>query len=293
MTTPAAAPSVPATGTPASVPAAAAAPGAIAPKATPAVAAPGTPPVTPPADPDLSRQFAQLAKKELLITQREKKAAELEKKYAPLAAVDPKSDLGAFMKAHNISVDDVIQYKLTEGKPPTDAQKVLTVEEKLAKMEADWKADKENSERSRIEERVQSFKNQIKAHTDTDLGKYELITAHGAHEEVFNVCSRYYNENKDKPGFKPLEISRAADLVEEELFQTAKTKYSGIKKYKSLFTDPAAPAPDTATRATDTPPPQSDPTLSNRGTTPSAASTKLLPREQAIKAIAAQYDGKL
>lgn len=240
-------------------------------------------------DTDLSKQFAALARKEKAILDRERKAAELEKRFGKYGQVKPKDNPLAWLETGEITIEELIQAKLKEGKPPTAEERTLTVEEKLAKLEKQL-ADKDAaSKQEHIDREVQKFRDSITALVDSDKVKFELILAHGAQNEVYNVCELYYNENHHKPDFKPLDISKAAELVEDQLFSEAKEKYSKVAKYKSLFV-PTEQAPDT-NKATDTPKPTTtEPTLTNRGTTPSAPSTKTLSREKAIAMIASRYD---
>lgn len=254
-----------------------------------------TPQVTPEAKPqevDLSSRFAALTRKEKALLDRERKAAEIEKKFGKFAQSKPKENPLAWLETGEITIDELIQAKLKEGKPPTADEKVVTVEEKLRRLEEQIAAKEEQSKQEHINRVVQQFKDQIKAHVDSDKGKYELINAHDAYDQVYAVCEQYYEENREKPDFKALEVSKAADLVEDYLFEQAKAKYAKVSKYKKLFLPDADSPEDIKTQATDTPKPQSEPTLTNRGTTPSAKATKLLPREIAIRQIAAQFDRK-
>ena len=243
-----------------------------------------------PSDPDLSGQFAALSRKEKALAAERKTVEGLRKKYEPLSRLDPKSNLGEFMKQHGITTQDVIEYQLKQGKAPTADDKVQTLEQKIADFEKRQADAEAKSKQERIDIQVQNFKDQIRAQSETDKDKYELINAHGAHDLVFQVCAQYYEENKEKQGFKPLEISRALELVEDNLFNEAKTKYASVNKYKSIFapTTAATPAIDSKAQA----PKPSEPTLTNRGTTPSGASTLPRDRDAAIKAIAAQFDSQ-
>jgi hypothetical protein len=269
----------------------------LAAKAAESVAAP----VTQEEKPDLSNQFAVLSRREQKLLEEKQKIDELRKKYEKFEKVNPKENPLALLEAAGISLDELIQAQLKAGQPPTEAERYQTLEEKLKAFEERERQKEEQSKQEHINKAVQAFKDQIKAHVDTDPGKYELIHAHDAYDQIYEVCEQYFFENKDKPGFKPLEISKAADLVEDFYFEQAREKYSKVSKYKKLFVPEDAPAQtpnspfatDTKTQATDTPKPQTEPTLTNRGSTPSAQNSKLLPREIAIKQIAAQFDRKL
>lgn len=255
----------------------------------PAVAAP---PAPKPED-DLSARFATLTKREKATAERERKAAELEKKYGDIDKLAADKQSLALMKKFGITPDDLIQAMLKEGKPEEPKDKVQTLEEKLQKIEDERKAEADRSRQASIDKAVGDFKSRIKATIDSDAGKYELIAAHDALDTVFERCADYWSSQADVPPEerKHLDIAVACDQVEQELYDYAKSKFAGVKKYRSIYEPeaPAAPAPDIEKKASDTAPPQKEPTLTNRGTTPSAPTSTVLDREVAIKQIAAKY----
>lgn len=247
-------------------------------------------------DPDLSSKFAALARQEKANSTERRRLEGLAKKYGPIEERlgRAKEDPLGYLEAGGVTIEQLIQAQLKAGKAPTAEDEVLTIKQKLEKIEAEREAEREASKQQSINKSVQDFKDKIKAHTDSDLDKYELINVHGAHDRVFDVCAQYWEDQKDlEPAErKQLDIAKAADLVEDEIYQSS-LKFKDVKKYRKLYTPETTSEPkDINTKATDTLAPQTEPTLTNRGTTPSAPNSKLLSRELAIKQIAAQYDGK-
>lgn len=270
----------------------------------PAVAAPatGTLPVATPEgtttpkidDTDLSSKFAALSRKEKALMAQQKKVKELTDKYGALDAINAKENPMAVLEKFGLSLDDLVQYSLKNGQPKTADDKILTVEEKLAKMEKEREAERQAGIQERNNKAVNDFKGKIRAHLDTDPAKFELIHAHKAYDKIFEVIAQYWDNQEDvEPNDRQhLPIEKAADLVENDLYEEAK-KFLGVSKYKSLFL-PQPPVEDTKKKATDTPTPQTEPTLTNKGPTPQVPRPgQVLPREDAIKMIAAKYASKL
>jgi hypothetical protein len=226
---------------------------------------------------DLSAQFAALSKKEKKLFEDQARIKELEKKYGPIekALSAAKEKPTALLEAAGITLDDLIQYQLKNGQPPTAEDKVATIEAKLKAYEEQIKSKEEAAEQARIDRAIADFKGQIKAHVATDAAKFELVAANNAFDTVYEVCEQYYNETG-----KQLDISKAAELVEAELFENAK-KVLNLSKMKALYATAEAPKVLDTQKATGQ---SSQTTLTNK----SAASTQVAPpkplsREESLK----------
>lgn len=278
-------------------------PQAAADQAAPEVAA--TPAAAPKAEPapaddknDLSKQLGVLARKEKQIQEREKgiKAKETEfKKYEEAKARGPL----AILQAAGFSMDDAVKVALeTQNKDPN----ILTLEEQLRQIQEERNRDKQSAEQQAIDRAVAGFKTQIKGVVEADPDKFELIHAEGevARDLIFDVCEAYYAEHKQL--LDPVKAAEQVEATLEEQYK-ARTKYKKLQKLfapapteapKAETTEAAAAPAQKVATVTATPAPDSsvpNKTLTNKAT-PTAgpsAGAKVLPREQAIKQIAAQF----
>jgi hypothetical protein len=255
--------------------------------AIPAQAAPEAPAAEKPPEQDLSKQFAMLSKREAAQRAAQKALDERAKKYEKYESTLSKSkeDPMAVLEAAGLSVDDLIHHVIKKGQPPSPEDRVLTVEDKLKKLEAERESEREAARQESINREVDAFKSTIKASVDNDKAKYELIAANDAYEVVFETCRQLIQEAPDKyPTRKDVEaiLPKVMDLVENELFEKAKS-FVNVGKFKSLFqTTPTEAVPADSPQARDMTEP---PTLTNKqAPTPQAAAPgKLLSREESLK----------
>lgn len=215
---------------PALQPPSASAPAPSAPQAAPVTGAPdastqiGATEKAPPAnDPRVSTIMAKLARKERELQQRElqiKTDSEKVKEYYD--AKNSKNPIKA-LQALGMSYQDATEYMLNEGQPTTE-QKLKMIEERLSAKEAEELKKAEESKKSEIEKNIGHFKRQIRDEALAQAEKYELIVAHEAYEEVFNVIEEYYNEHEVLPN-----LQDAFEHVESYLEEQAR-KLLSLKK---------------------------------------------------------------
>jgi hypothetical protein len=266
------------------------------PQAVPAPEAPQAE-AAPKGDPDLSPRFAALARQEKRLLEERKaiaaQAKEIEeyRRWKSSAKEKPFE----YLEAGGLSFDELVKQKLKEGKEPTVEDKLMTVEEKLKKLQEDRAREEDERKQANVSRAEAAFKDKIKSVVENDKAKYELIGAYDAHDEVFNVCKEYWEQNEHLPQEKRLlPVEKAAELVEAELEERMK-KFQGVSKFKKLFTpaEAAAAKEEIASKAKDISEPE--PTLTNKSApAPSAEAKKpLLSREESIKQLAKQLEEKM
>lgn len=189
------------------------------------------------AEEDASRKFAELSKRERMLLEKErtlkesmKRTAEIEKKLA-----DAKKDPLEYLKAGNLSLEDLIDHALNKDKPPTEVARIKTLEEKIANYEKQI-AEAEANRKAQLEqqsqaEAIKGFKTTIEGTVKADTAKYELITAYGDDgiEAVFKTCLDHFTKTGE-----PLPVGEAAEIVETQIFESLK-RLQKASKLKSLL----------------------------------------------------------
>jgi len=245
-------------------------------------------------DARLSSQFAALSKQEKALFLEKKRLSEERKEiegYRKAKGVAKENPL-QYLAEGGLTLDDLIQFKLKQGEPPSADEKLKTIEEKLAAIEAQKAKDEELAKQTNIDRAVSAFKAEIMSVIEKDPAKYEFIAARNAHEEVYNVIAQYWDENEHLPPDKRrLPIEKAAELVENELFEQHKP-LKGLSKFKALFAPEPEAKPDTSTKAPEMSAPPRTTTLTNSNTasTPGVEQKRLLSREESIKVLAKQLE---
>jgi hypothetical protein len=263
---------------------------------------------------DMRKRIVNLSKRDKELLAREKKAKEIEEKYGKYADVDKlfstaKTDSAAFDEIINrsgLTVDEIVQHFLKKDKPTGPEDKVLSIEEKLNRLEEERRLEKEDAEKAktakeetekqaRLNEEVSLFKKTISARIDTDPDKYELIKTMGAEAEVFESVVLAIKEavSKDPEAYPTREsveeslLPKIMDLVEEELSKDITSKFEKLrmaKKTQGLFG--ARVAEKSAPKDI----PVRTPTLTNKMTAASSAPGKrLLSKEESLREIAKKY----
>lgn len=207
----------------------------------------------------LAPRFSALAKREKEITLRERKVKEelaakekeLADKLARVEAYEKQRATWeenpiAFLDAHGITYQKLTERVLKDGEPPTADDRVAKLEAEIAadrkareEEKAAAKKAEEEARRQAIEEETNAFKAKIQDFVKENAEKYELVAAEGAHDVVFDLIESHYAATAKKGKPELLDVARAAELVEEHLFEEAAKRYKGSKKLGSLF----APAP--------------------------------------------------
>lgn len=216
---------------------------ASAPQATPSTQEAKAPEETSPPpheDPKLAARFAALARKEKAIRERESKLASDAKAYKEWQETQAlaKSNPIEFLQRSGLSYDEITNYLMNEGLPPSIDKKVESIEEKIRKYEEAQVAARQEAQRQQIDAQLNAFKKTIHEHIDTHADRYELIKAEGVQDEVYQLIEQHFAHTKEV-----MPIEKAAQAVEDFLFEEAK-KLAKVNKLKSLI------APETSVKDT-------------------------------------------
>jgi hypothetical protein len=187
-------------------------------------------------DPEFSKKFAALSReqKKLFVKEQELKTRESKLTDWEKRQELKKTNRLEYLKSEGIELDDLVKELLSsEDNKPTTDDRVAALEKEIKEYKAQEARQKEEAEQKKIQAQNQmaidawmtKAKNEIGANAD----KYETIIAQNAYQTVFDVVQEYYEKHNTI-----LPIDKAADLVEEHLFDDVK-KLAGHKKLKSLF----------------------------------------------------------
>jgi hypothetical protein len=284
---------------------------------TPAQAAPdtGNPGTTPETEnpgkaPDHSKAFAELARKQKAMLERDKKIKEMEAKYGKYdqALSTAKDNPMAILEAAGISLDDLINHQLKTNKVPTPEDKISTVEEKLAALQKEredekraLKAEAEAAESQKKQEHfnseVTAFKNTIKTSIESDIDKYESIHLNDAQELVFETAIEAIKQNpkayETRQDVETKLLPKILELIEAELFEQDKKKFESSKRLKTPKEPTSTSEALLKEIVTAKEPQKPSVTLTSKvtPTTSQVKSERLLPRDEALRQIAAKYKG--
>jgi hypothetical protein len=196
-----------------------------------------------PADAKLSARFAALSRRERKVREQEAAIKEQKQKLdvyeqgQRLARENPLALLEA------LGIQDpyqhVTDWVLKQGKP-TVQSKLQEVEAKLQALEETRAREAQAAQDAQVQRTLDGFRRDLRAHIDGNASAYELITAEGAHDEVYALI-----EAECARSGKVMPFDVAARLVEDQLFEEAK-RLTKATKLAKLF----APAPQ-AGAATD------------------------------------------
>lgn len=256
-------------------------------------------PETPAEDPNLSRQFAQLARQEKALRARAQqqdqairaKEAALAEREAAIAAKAQQVDLSKYVPIERIkeqtlavlaeagvSYDQVAERMINQV--PTDPRIEATINrlaEQNAKLEAKL-ADFEKSQVTNSQAQYDAAVKQITADTKALVSKdpsYEMIKASGAIKDVVELIEETYK----KDGIL-LTVEEAAQEVEDYLVEEA-SKFAKLSKVQKRLQPVAPPVTTTAAQ---TPPAQPQQPQMRTLTNATSSTRKLTARERAILA---------
>jgi hypothetical protein len=234
-------------------------------------------------DDSFSRKFAALAKKERELRLKEQEIKEKESKYQSLEDFKKlaKRDINKYLEDSGLTYDEISEFYLNGGvaKDP----KIYEIEEKLSQVERELKEKEERRQKAEQEAAVAEFKAKQKLFITTNAEKYELITATGSFDLVYDVCKEYYEKHGTA-----IENEKAAEMVETYLEKEVE-KVLKANKIKSKYLQQA----QTKTEKPEKNEKQEIKTLTNSlvsGSSPST--TKPLSRDESIERAAAMLRWK-
>lgn len=195
-------------------------------------------------DQNLSARFAALSRREKMIVEKEKTLKEQMAKIKEFedqkkgALNDPLD----FLNKNGLSLDQVLEAALGAKREPSVDEKIAKLQQMIeerdkAAEEAKKKEQEEAEKRKRESEEklIADFKAKISKHVEDNAEKYELIKENNASELVYEVIEQYYAASVSAGKPEILEIEKAADLVEDHLYEQAQGLFKKSKKLSSLI----------------------------------------------------------
>lgn len=176
-------------------------------------------------DDDFAHRMALLARKERMLTERQKEMKEWEEKVKRLERLEKlkDEDPDEYLKESGLTLDKLIQASLKKNTTET-------VEEKIARLEKMLTDKEENEKLSKKQTAEQNLRNQIKQ-TIESKEDYPLIKSLDEFDLVYDVMEEYWNQHNQM-----LPIEKAAELVENSFFEKVQSLKS-IDKVKKLFAE--------------------------------------------------------
>lgn len=184
---------------------------------------------------DLGKQFGALARQrkrdELsrseLQKARDQHAAEMAelKKYNELKA-KAKQDPKAWFEHTGLTLDDIVNDYIKETAPPTEQQRIEALERTVSEYRENVQKAAKHREEMATAEAEKAARANVARLVSEASERYELINAKGVHDEVFDLIMRNFRET----GKDNMSVERAADLLEEQLFEEQKELAGKAKK---------------------------------------------------------------
>lgn len=227
--------------------------------------APEAPKVEVPKEEDsLTSRFAAIAKREKLMREREQtwkkelEALKAEKsQFESLMGLKSKAKLDpmSWLKAAELSYDDVTKHILNDSKPTAESE-VDFLKRKIEALENKEKEREKLTQKEKEEAAVQKFIGDIHKFVESN-DKFELIKAYDYQNVVYNVIDQHYGETGEL-----MDMNEACETVEKHLEDSVREeqkKYASLKKFSTKLaetpkTEPKPAPPKTLTNTTETSP---------------------------------------
>jgi len=247
--------------------------------AAPVEAAPPTPTVPEPSveEQKFAAKFAALSRKEKQLRAREREMearlkqfeSSSQSKEKELEGVKNlperlKKDPLGVMKELGLTYEQLTEMVLNDGKPTQDMhlkEAMSPIEKKLADLEAKLAEKEAKEQEERLNSTKTGFMKSLKDFVGADPVAYEMIEAEAAHDLVYDVIERHYNqkmaEYQEEFGEAPdvetantfiLSNKVAADAVEKYLLDNAKKLVERNKVKSFLQPTPAQSKPQPGTQ---------------------------------------------
>lgn len=190
-------------------------------------------------------RFAELAKRQRELTQRQLDLKAKEDRLGPVeqALSKAKENPLAALEALGMTYEDLTHYILSEGKEPGPEDKLAAIEKRLNEREAAEREAREKEASDRVEATLSQFKASIVSSAKADPAAYEMILAMGDYgtELVFDTVSEYFQSNQ-----QVLPLETALQAVESYLEGEA-LKVAQANKIKARLAPPSAKETDKTT----------------------------------------------
>ena len=184
-----------------------------------------------------SARFAELAKRQRELTQKQLEIKAKEERLTPVeqALAKAKENPLAALEVLGISYEDLTHYILQEGKEPGPEDKLAALEKRIEEKERAEREAREREAQERVEATLAQFKETIAQTAKAAPEQYELINASGQYgvDLVFETVSEYFESNK-----QVLPLETALQAVEAYLEGEA-LKVAQANKIKAKLVPPA------------------------------------------------------
>lgn len=176
-----------------------------------------------PDEPKFARQFAALAKREADAARREKEFADREKKAAALEEKLSKFKQSPhlLLQETGLTMQQLLDAVLNEGKPPTVEEELRAVKETLAKQEEERRAEAARLSAAESRNIVESFNARVTDAVKAGGDKFELVNARGDYALVHAVIEQHFEDTKASGKPVLLTAEQAAEMVENHLTREA------------------------------------------------------------------------
>ena len=203
--------------------------------------------------PDFSKQFNALTKREKMLVEREaqiKEESQSLKQYRDDLAVLEKNPI-EFLGKHGFEPKQIADFLLGggnkkgegEGGEGGESSKVEQLMKRLDDMESQRKEELENAKKSKKQQQeeatINNFKENIKKTVGENAEKYEILESMGQHDLVYEVIEQHHKETGEI-----LDIDKAAESVENYL-ESQLEKIAGTSKFKTKFSSIESNEPET------------------------------------------------
>lgn len=223
-----------------------------APSAPPAQAQP-EPQKPDPKEEDMSRRFAALSRQQKKLLEEQQRFKSEAKQYQEWLKLKDQAKQNPldYLKAAQLSPDEVIEHLLSDGQPSLEKQ-VKQLQEKLEaeerRKQEQEQARLEAEEKQKEQQIIDNFKGQIKELVYKDTDRFEAIAALKVEDQVWDIISAHFDQTGEL-----MPIDKAAEQLESQIIDGAKTLLK-IKKLaeftKPTPTETPESTPETATAPT-------------------------------------------
>jgi hypothetical protein len=203
-----------------------------------------------------AQKFAALSRKEKAMRAREAQIAarekEIEDRFLKLEEearskyIDPaelkKDALKTITEKGNVSIEELAELILNDGKKTPEsiaAQVKNELQQQIEELKKQLSEKEIKEQEERLQQVTDNFKKELQNFVN-NTEDYEMIRANDAYDLVYETIEAYYNETLDETGQngKILSNKEAADLVEAELLEQARTVYQKANKKLSQVLKP-------------------------------------------------------
>ncbi len=207
----------------------------------------------------MGARFAALSKRERELVEKERnfkaqldQAQQQQTKIQPIldAIAQAKTNPGALLEAAGISMDHLVRFYMNGGQP-TPEDKIELLQQQIEEDRETRRKEREEAEAERVKQaqaqvdrQIDAYKREVVAHIAENPEDYELILAHEAQDEVFNLIIEHHSETGEI-----LSPDVAAKKYEEDLV-AAMEKVMGLKKFEGRVKPKEEAQPEETPEAT-------------------------------------------